>query len=955
MRSRESVLRSMEETFRGLDKNVALPVLSDSILRLAEGVFRCRHAAVYLADSEALGLVIGAAEIREHLGENVPLDEGPLGAVWSLGKPVIVPAPDSTLLHLALAPITAMERRLGVLVLGNPNELAPFDASTVLEMLPFAGLLGISLVNHSLFLIAQRELEERRKVEDALRQSEERFRTLFEYAPDAIVVVDTDDNSFDDTNASASQLYGLSREELIRVGPGDVSPPFQPDGRPSQIKAREMVMKALQGEAPVFEWVHRSSTGQDIECEVRLVRMPADGRNLVRASVSDITERKRAQEALAAAKERAEAASRAKTAFLANMSHEIRTPMTTIIGMADLLSDTALSHEQGDFVEILRSSCSWLLTIVNDILDFSKIEAGKLQLESDAVRLGDFVEEILSLVAASKLEARPINLCAEFAPGTPQVVFTDATRLQQILLNLLGNAIKFTPRGDIVLRVSAQATEPGADGRPHSRFLFAIQDSGIGIPADRLDRLFQSFSQVDTSTTRTYGGTGLGLAISKRLTELLGGKIWVESEVGRGSTFSFTIVGPIGEAPPKPTHVASGLRDKELLLVDGSTDQRRVLGDMLSRLGVRSQTLGSSAEALARLDAGGRFDAVLIDLLLPDRERAQLRDRLHRGGVPTVLLAPVDGRPELLDDPRGGELLTKPVKRASLREALERACGAAVSRVREARAPSSPFDPLLASRNPLFILVAEDNATNHALILRMLARFGYRADSAFDGAEALSLASQRSYDVILMDVQMPVVDGLQATRAIRESAIRQPRIVAITANAMANERDSCHEAGMDDFVSKPILPEALRGALERAQVVEAVRSRSQPPEEAPIAAVWDIADIEREAEESHERLAKIVGDAVSEEIIDLFLGEGDDLVARIRIALEAGELDDASSAAHSLKSSAGGLYLHHIVGLAAGIEAQAGRGEGPRALATLLDLERRFAAIYETFSLRSLR
>ena len=321
MRTRDSVLTAMEETFRSQGKKVDLPVLSDSIIRLAEGVFHCRRAAIYLAGAEALWQIIGAPEIRDQLGETVAFDEGPLGAVWSLGTPVLMPATGESQMHLALAPITAMDRRLGVLVLANPSDQPPFESSTVIDMLPFTGLLGISVVNHSLFLVAQRELEERRKTQDALRESEERFRTLFEYAPDAIVVVDTDNGSFLDANTSACALFGLSREELLRVGPGDVSPPSQPDGRLSQGKAADLVARALEGEAPVFEWVHRSSSNRDIECEVRLVRMPSAGRNLVRASVTDITKRKQSEETLATAKERAEAANLAKTSFLANMSH----------------------------------------------------------------------------------------------------------------------------------------------------------------------------------------------------------------------------------------------------------------------------------------------------------------------------------------------------------------------------------------------------------------------------------------------------------------------------------------------------------------------------------------------------------------------------------------------------------------------------------------------------------
>ncbi|HFE47023.1 MAG TPA: response regulator, partial [Nannocystis exedens] len=940
--------------FRSQGQKIDLPVLSDAIIRLAKGVFHCQKAAIYLAKSEALLLVIGASEIRDQLGEMVPLDEGPLGAVWSLGTPVLVPANGESTMHLALAPITAMDRRLGVLVLANPGARPPFEASTVIEMLPFTGLLGISVVNHSLFLVAQRELEERRKTQDALRESEERFRTLVEYAPDAIVVVDTDNGSFLDANASACALYGLSREELLRVGPGDVSPPSQPDGRPSQEKAAEMVDRALQGEAPVFEWIHRSSSNQDIECEVRLVRMPSAGRNLVRASVTDITKRKQFEETLAAAKERAEAANLAKTSFLANMSHEIRTPMTTIIGMIDLLSDTVLSHEQRDFVDILRSSSSWLLTIVNDILDFSKIEAGKLQLETDAINVEDFVEEILCLVAASKLEERPLNLSLEYAAGTPQMLFTDATRLRQILLNLLGNAVKFTPRGDIVVRVSAQANEPTADGRPQRTFLFSVEDTGIGVPSDRIDRLFQSFSQVDTSTTRRYGGTGLGLAISRRLTEMLGGKMWVESEEGRGSTFSFTIVGAIGEFPEKPTRKPDLLRDKRVLIVDRSGPQRRYLTAQLQALGMCAVAVKSSAEGLASLYSDAPFAVALIDTLHSKGDETKLIQALDRAATSLVLLSPINTQRATQLDAEA-EVLVKPIRRDHLREALMHACGARRRVPRPDPAiTTSPFDPELATRNPLFILVAEDNATNHSLILRALERFGYRADSAFTGIEAVELSKRHSYDVILMDVQMPELDGIQATAEIRKLAITQPRIIAITANAMTIDKEACLAAGMDDFVSKPLQMSEFRAALERSQVIDAISNQTESADPSLLVAVWDSADLEREAVESYKRLTELLGEEVSDEIIELFLHEGDELIARLRIALEAGDLSTASAASHSLKSSAGGLNLNQIVSLATVIETRTSAGDGPRALALVPELERRFASVYDTFSLRGI-
>ncbi|MBZ5711374.1 response regulator [Nannocystis pusilla] len=940
----------MHDIRRGLGEQVDLPALVGSILWHAEQFFDGGGAAFYLAQPEGLRAIAGSSAVIRSLGENIEGDTGPVMQVWRTGQALLVPPDEESSIGLALTPVETHDRRLGVMVVGGLTGSAAVDTMTLAEMTPFSGLLAISVVNAGLYITARQELAERRKAEAALRESEERFRTLFEYAPDAILVVDADTGLFVDPNANATRLYGLTREELLHVGPGTMSPPIQPDGRNSIEGATEHVQAALAGEAPAFEWVHRNSAGHDIPCEVRLVRMPASGRNLVRASVTDITERKRAQQALAAAKEAAEAANTAKGTFLANMSHEIRTPMNAIIGMTGLLLDTPLSAEQRDFVDTLRSSCESLLTIINDILDFSKIEANKLELESEAFSLQEFIEGVVDLVAASKLGDKPLNIAVSIAADVPRRLVTDSTRLRQILLNLLSNAVKFTAYGDISLEVSVRGVRRPGDGAPRYGLLFAVEDTGIGIRADRMDRLFQSFSQLDSSTTRRFGGTGLGLAISKRLAEMLGGTMWAVSEVDRGSTFYFTI-----DAASEPTPKAvvadhdGRFRGKQLLIVDASEPQRRLLSGHAHSWGLQTLTFASAADALAGLREVA-VDVAVVDTLLPDPRHRELLQALRSAQVPVVLLAPMARRSYGTGLEEHDALVSKPIKGASLLAALAAVLGDADAQPSpRIELGASEFDPTLAERLPLRILVAEDNATNQKLMLLMLERFGYRADCAFHGIEALDAVGRHAYDIILMDVQMPEMDGLEATRLIRRGGGPQPRIVAMTANAMDSDRQACLAAGMDDYVSKPVQIRELRAALERTR--RPIEVPPPPPTLDP-SLIATSAEIEREATAGYRQLRDLLGAATADEIAALFLREADELMARLRVAIADGDHDGVREAAHSLKGSSGGLRLMSIHAIAAALEAKSRAGDLLAAPVLFGELERQYGVVYDHLAVR---
>ena len=721
-------------------------------------------------------------------------------------------------------------------------------------------------------------------------------------------------------NPAAAELFGHTAEDAVGRQIDDLV--FGDDTRH---EGREVTREALStGRAQRITRRWRKD-GTAVDVELMLVPLTVDDERVGFLGVyHDITELQRARE-------EAEAATQAKSAFLATMSHEIRTPMNAVIGMTGLLLGTELTPEQREFAEVVRSSGDALLHVIDDILDYSKIEAGKLELEQEPVDLRECIEGALDIVAP-RAWAKQIELGCLIDEDAPAGIFGDGARLRQVLLNLVSNAVKFTEEGEVVVHVDAEVT-----GASAYRLEFAIRDTGVGIPEDRMDRLFASFSQVDASTTRRYGGTGLGLAISKRLVELMGGTMWVESEVGMGSTFHIGLPVKAAELPARVAAQSAlpQLTGKRLLVVDDSATNREIVARHARSWDMQVVAVASSADALTRIEAGEEFAIAILDLVMPEMDGLALAREIRRHRdereLPLVLLTSLGRLPQARSSGEFAVQLAKPVKASQLYNALVKALAEHVQQ--EADGPIA--DVIKPAASSLRILLAEDNAVNQKVALRLLDQLGYRADVASNGVEALEALERQPYDVVLMDVQMPELDGLDASRRISERwpAEVRPRIIAMTANAMREDREACFAAGMDDYVAKPIRPHELAEALSRARPLGDSRAEA--------------AGLDASAIES---LRELDGEAFLAEVIDTFVGEAPALVATLRTAYEQDDREGLRRAAHTLKSNGQTFGAGRFSELCRELEERARSRELDGAGELIDRVEREYAALEQTLA-----
>jgi two-component system sensor histidine kinase/response regulator len=741
---------------------------------------------------------------------------------------------------------------------------------------------------------AQYTIDLRKQTQEALRESEERHRTIIESIEDGYYEVDIDGN-FIFLNDSLCKILGYSKDECmhtnIRQSTGELTA--------KKILDTSGFENQIDGEAKLFDSsiIRRNGSERVIEASVTLMKDSTGQAIGFRGILRDVTRRKQA-EALQQAKLAAEGASRAKSEFLANMSHEIRTPLNSIIGLVELMRDTDLTPEQREDLDVVISAAYALLSVINDILDFSKIEAGKLELEETPFDLRDFLGETLRIMAIKAHEKRIELAYRVSADIAPDHLIGDPARFRQILLNLVGNAIKFTNEGEVIVSVSEERRNEN-----EINLLFSVTDTGIGIPVEKQEGIFSAFQQVDGSISRRFGGTGLGLAVSAQLVELMGGRIWVESEPGKGSTFKFTAdfkVQPI-EKEADDFKYDIDIRGVRVLVVDDNASNREIIQEMLESWGMFSKAASGAEESKRFLDQIQQskipFDLILIDSEMPQSDgfslaRWILNDKKLHSNIIMMLTSSGLRSQVNLRELGVKASIVKPVRPSDLLDAIVIALGIKKD---DLKVPLKTAEEIIKTEGGrLRILVAEDTPFNQKFILRLLDRWGYEVVVVENGRLALEAFSKDRFDLVLMDVQMPEMDGLEATAAIRELEKQTGGhipIIALTAHAMKGDRELCLATGMDEYVSKPISPDTLHNAIH---TLSSSKPHGTPNYETDESIFPSIDKQEFLKAFEHDR-------NFLKEIVDMFVSDYPAMIVSIREALKTRDASTLQRTAHSLK------------------------------------------------------
>ncbi|MEE4602315.1 MAG: response regulator, partial [Desulfobacteraceae bacterium] len=820
------------------------------------------------------------------------------------------------------------------------------------------------------FVAVKEDITERRRAEQKIKYSEKQLRTILDNSPVGVLYFD-DQGSLVEGNDQARNIFGASREQFIGFN--------VPDRVPNKDVVNAF-MGALKGKTTTYEGDYTSVTGGK-SAALRFIFNavnPGSSTTEVIGTVEDITERIHMEQEILAAKEKAEEATRAKSDFLANMSHEIRTPMNAVIGMSHLALKTELTAKQRDYLNKIQSSANSLLGIINDILDFSKIEAGKLDMESVEFNLDDVLDNLANLVTVKAQEKEELEVLFGTAQGVPRFLVGDPLRLGQVLINLANNAVKFTESGEILV-----STELLEQDESRLTIKFSVRDTGIGLTEDQIGKLFQSFSQADTSTTRKFGGTGLGLTISKRLVEMMGGEIWVESEPGQGTIFSFTTKFGLGKETVKKRLVpSSDLRGMKVLVVDDSATSRNILQDMLESFSFKVSLAASAEEGLEeiqRADTDQPYELVLMDWKMPGLDGLEASEHIKKhqtlSKIPAIILVTAYGREEIMQRAEQIGLdgfLIKPVSPSVLFDTIMQAFGEGIpkrSRVAERNKEVEDFKDIQGAR----VLLVEDNEINQQVALEILQGAGLNVTVANDGQEGVEAALQYQYDAILMDIQMPVLDGYAATRKIREwevgrrnaerrleaqdsrqmSEVRGQRaevrgrksevrnqhsalssqhsalpIIAMTAHAMAGDEDKSLKAGMNGHIAKPIDPDQLFSTLQKWIKPNEKRAQAQQPEVPADSPDYDKAVPEEdELPESLPGFDLVAGlerlrgnKGLYKKLLLDFGANYSGIASEISEALKTRDMNHAHSLVHNLKGLAGNLAATAMVAAAIELE-----------------------------------